>query len=162
MFSVGRKSKYDDNVKPYLKEVKEWRKIGVTEEKIAERLGISVASLNEYKKKYPEFLEALKKGVELFCDDLRSELARQAFKHKLETVKVYSKTDEDGQVITYKEKTSKEVDGSIAACQILLKNLDPNWSDDPKNLDLRRQELELKKLLAEANNFDISFGGDAI
>ena len=54
---MGRKSKYEDNVKPYLKEVKEWRKIGVTEEKIAERLGISVASLNEYKKKYPEFSE---------------------------------------------------------------------------------------------------------
>ena len=36
------------------------------------------------------------------------------------------------------------------------KNLDENWSNDPQNLALRKQELELRKAIAEANNFDLN------
>mgnify|MGYP002523448329 CR=1 FL=1 len=154
----GRPSKYKTHVQPYLEQIKEWKKNGATDEQVCEQLGVSVSSFCEYKLKYSELTEVLKNSREAFVAELRGELARLAFKHTLETVKVYSKTDESGQSVTYKEKTSKEVDGDIAAIHLLLKNLDKeNWADNPQGLKIKQQELELKKALAEAQNFDISF-----
>lgn len=58
---AGAKSKYETCVKPYLKEINEKVRQGVIEEEIAKALGISVASLNNYKNKFPELAEALSK-----------------------------------------------------------------------------------------------------
>lgn len=158
---MGRPSKYETHIKPFLKQIAEWKKNGATDQQICEQLGVSLSVFYAAKAKYSEFSEVLKNSRSAFVADLRGELARLAFKHTLETVKVYSKTDENGQTITYKEKTSKEVDGDIAAIHLLLKNLDrDNWAENPQALDIRKQELELKKLLAEANNFDLNITGE--
>lgn len=155
MADVGRKSKYYTNVEPYLEQVKEWKKIGATDEQICEQLDISTSTFYEYKNKYKEFSEANKKGKEAFCFDLRGELARLAFKHTLETKKQYIKQDnETGHKTTYTEIITKEVDGDIAAINLLLKNLDKeNWANDPQNLELKQQELELRKMQAEEKNW---------
>ena len=58
---AGRKSKYDINIKPNLAWISEQIKNGVIEAEIAKALKISVATLNNYKLKYPEFKEALTK-----------------------------------------------------------------------------------------------------
>lgn len=158
---MGRPNKYESHIKPYLKQIAEWKKNGATDEQVCEQLGISRSVFYAAKAKYKEFSDVLKNSRENFVADLRGELARLAFKHSLETVKVYSKTDEDGQTVTYKEKTSKEVDGDIAAIHLLLKNLDKdNWADNPQNLKIKQQELELKKLIAEAANFDLNLEGE--
>lgn len=152
----GRPNKYESHIKPFLKQIAEWKKNGATDEQVCEQLGVSKSVFYAAKVKYSEFAEVLKNSRENFIADLRGELARLAFKHNLETVKVYSKT-EDGKTVTYKEKTSKEVDGDIAAIHLLLKNLDKdNWADNPQSLKIKQQELELKKLIAEANNFDLN------
>lgn len=151
MADVGRKSKYYTNVQPYLEQVKEWKKIGATDEQISDQLDISPSTFYEYKNKYKEFSEANKKGKEAFCLELRGELAKLATKHTLETKKQYIKVDnETGHKTTYTEITTKEVDADIAAINLLLKNLDKeNWANDPQNYELRQQELELRKKLAE-------------
>ena len=115
----------------------------------------------EYAKKYPEFSEAIKKGQAEFCLDLRGELAKLATKHTLETKKQYIRQDmETGHKTQYTEITTKEVDADIAAINLLLKNLDrENWSNDPAHVELRRQELELRRQIAEANNFDLNTEG---
>lgn len=154
---MGRPNKYETHIKPYLQQIAEWKRNGATDEQVCQQLGVSKSVFYAAKAKYPEFSEALKNSRAAFVADLRGELARLAFKHTLETVKVYSKTDESGQSVTYKEKTSKEVDGDIAAIHLLLKNLDKeNWADNPQGLKIKKQELELKKLIAEANNFDLN------
>ena len=153
---MGRPNKYESHIKPYLKQIAEWKKNGATDEQVCEQLGVSRSVFYAAKAKYKEFSDVLKNSREAFVADLRGELARLAFKHNLETVKVYSKTDEDGQTVTYKEKTSKEVDGDIAAIHLLLKNLDrENWADNPQGIKIKQQELELKKLIASAQNFDL-------
>lgn len=153
---MGRPNKYNTHIKPYLKQIAEWKKNGATDQQVCEQLGVSQSVFYAAKAKYKEFSEILKNSRENFIADLRGELARLAFKHNLETVKVYSKTDENGQTVTYKEKTSKEVDGDIAAIHLLLKNLDrDNWADNPQGLEIKKRELELKKLIAEAQNFDL-------
>lgn len=154
---MSRPSEYDIRVKPHIDKVRAWKRNGATDDQICEQLGISKSTFCLYKKKYSEFSDALKKSKAEFVHDLKGELARLAFKHELTTKKVYTTTGEDGKEKKHIEITTKEVDGDIAAIQILLKNLDKEngWSDNPLQLDLRQQELELKKLLAEANNFKV-------
>lgn len=155
---TGRKSKYDKFVLPHLDKIREWRRVGATVENICSILNISKASWYEYEKTHEEFSDAIKKGQTEFCLDLRGELAKLATKHTLETKKQYIKQDlETGNKTQYTEITVREVDADIAAINLLLKNLDKeNWSNDPQNLELRKQELELRKRIAEANNFDLN------
>lgn len=146
---AGRKSVYDTNIKPHLEQIKEWRKVGATVDNICEALNISKSTFFKYLKEKEEFSNAYKKGTFEFCMDLRGELARIAFKHTLETKKVYVTEDDDGGKKKHTEITTKEVDGDIAAINLLLKNLDKEWANDPQMLDLKRQELDLRKQLAE-------------
>lgn len=156
MAQRGRPTKYDTNVKPHLEQIKEWRKVGATIENICDVLDIGKSTWNVYEKEHPEFRDAIKKGKDVFCLDLRGELAKLAVKHTLETKKQYIKQDmETGHKTQYTEITTREVDADKGAIHMLLKNLDPNWHDDPAFYDLRRQELELRKSIAEANNFDL-------
>ena len=151
---AGRKSVYDTNIKPNLDKIKEWRKVGATVENMCECLGISKATFFKYLKEQKEFSDAYKKGTFELCMDLRGELARIAFKHTLETVKVYKKKDEETEhETTYQEIIKKEVDGDIAAINLLLKNLDKDWANDPKMLALKEREFELRKMIAETDNW---------
>ena len=152
----GRKSVYDEKIAPRLKDIIKWRKVGATVENMSDALGVSKTTFYKYLDEKPEFADAYKKGTFDLVMDLRGELARIAFKHTLETKKQYIKQDEEtGNKTQYTEITVKEVDGDIAAINLLLKNLDESWSNDPQNLALRKQELELRRAIAEANNFDL-------
>lgn len=156
---MGRPNKYETHIKPHLKQIAEWKKNGVTDQQICEQLGVSMSVFYAAKAKYPEFSEIMKNTRAAFIADLRGELARLAFKHTLKTKKVYTKT-ENGNAVTYQEVTEKEIDGDIAAIHLLLKNLDrDNWAENPQAIDIKKQELELKRLLAEANNFDLDLTG---
>lgn len=153
---MARKSKYETNVQPHLNQIAEWRKVGATVEKMCEILDIGTSTWFEYEKRYPEFREAIKRSTAEFCFDLRGELAKLAKKHTLETKKQYIKKDmETGHQTQYTEITTKEVDADKGAIHMLLKNLDSDWHEDPAHLELRKQELELRKQIAEANNFDL-------
>lgn len=157
MTQRGRRNKYETNVKPHLAQIKEWLKVGATVAKICDTLKISESSWYAYEKQYSEFSEAIKCSVGDFCLDLRGELAKLATKHTLETKKQYIKQDvETGSKTQYTEITTKEVDADKVAIHMLLKNLDPDWHDDPAQFDLRKQELELRKEIAKASNFDLN------
>lgn len=153
----GRKSIYETHIEPRLADIEKWRKAGATIDQMCDALGVGKTTFCKYLNEKEEFANAYKKGKTELVMDLRGELARIAFKHTLETKKQYIKTDiETGNKTQYTEITTKEVDGDIAAINLLLKNLDENWSNDPQNLALRKQELELRKAIAEANNFDLN------
>lgn len=152
----GRKTVYETHIAPRLDDIKKWRAKGATVENMCAALGVSKTTFHKYLNDVPEFADAYKKGKAELVMDLRGELARIAFKHTLETKKQYIKKDlVTGHDVLHTEITTKEVDGDIAAINLLLKNLDENWSNDPQNLALRKQELELRKAIAAANNFDL-------
>lgn len=156
----GRKTVYDTHIAPRLDDIRKWRKVGATVENMCDVLGVSKTTFHKYLNEQPEFADAYKNGKAELVIDLRGELSRIAFKHTLETKKQYIKQDmETGHKTQYTEITTKEVDGDIAAINLLLKNLDENWSNDPQNLALRKQELELRKAIAAANNFDLDLEG---
>lgn len=69
--------------------------------------------------------------------------------------KQYIKLDQEtGHKTQYTEIISKEVDGDTGALHLLLKNLDKgNWSENWQTYELKKQELELRKQMAEDKLF---------
>lgn len=70
-------SKWDE-VKDKLILVEGWARSGLTDEQIANNLGINVATLYRYKKEHNEFCEALKKGKEVVDFEVENALLKSA------------------------------------------------------------------------------------
>lgn len=114
----------------------------MTEKQIAETLGVAYSSFCEYKNKYPELLESLKKGRESLVLELRSTLIRKAKGFNYSEKKIIK---ENGVVVREEEYQRASLP-DVAALNLLLKNYDKeNWSNDPQVVELRRQELELQR-----------------
>ena len=155
MAKRGRKNVYDTVIFPNINKIEDWVKSGATEKQIREALGISVSAFNAHKEK-TELNEALKKGRASLVLDLRSEMIKKAFKHTLETKKTYITQDENGSTKKHTEITTKEVDGDTGALHLLLKNYDKdNWKNDWDSYELKQEELELKKKLADDKDWNI-------
>ncbi|MFL0194178.1 transposase [Clostridium sp. WILCCON 0269] len=137
-----RKSKWD-TVKDKLILVEGWSRDGLTDEQIAKNLGIHAATLYEYKKRYSEFSEALKKGKEVIDFEVENALLKRALGYSYTEVireRVIRK-DKNGKVLTdihgfpaYDMVITKEVKKEIApdttALIFWLKNRKPDkWRD---------------------------------
>lgn len=154
MARMGRPTKLDI-IKNNVEQIKEWKKLGATDDQICKQLRIGESTYYKYLSQNPELKEEIQVGTEFFVLELKGELARKAFKHTLETKKQYVKVDlETGHKTQYTEITTKEVDGDTGALHLLLKNLDKgNWSENWQNYELKKQELELRKQIAEDKLF---------
>lgn len=150
---MGRKSKYETHVKPYLQQIEEWYQ-DLDEQQIAvERLGIAVSTFENYKKKYPELREALKKGRQHLVGELKASLKKKAKGFYYEETKT-SIREEGGKRIQVVEKYKKYAQPDTGAIHLLLKNYDPTWTnDDQTTIDLKREQLELAKQKAENDNW---------
>lgn len=125
--------------------VQKWAREGLTEVQIGKNLGISKNTMNDYKNRYPDFLNAIKKGKEVAITEIENALYKRALGFEYEEVKTYIKREE-GKETAYTEKTRKYLPPDVAACSILLKNKDRgNWADNPMKIDLEREYLELRK-----------------
>lgn len=152
--AAGRKSKYHTNVEPYLDKIQKWcAESGATEKQICEILDISTSTFNEYKNKYPELASSLKKGRRELVLDVKGALAKKAKGYDYEEKKTYMKKDENGKDVKYTEVTLKHQPPSEAAANMLLKNYDEDWKDNPAMYELKKMEFELKKQMAEMNMF---------
>lgn len=154
MAGMGRPSKIDI-IKNNIEKIKEWKKLGATDEQICKQLNIGESTFYKWISKNPDLKKEIQIGTDFFVLELKGELARKAFKHTLETKKQYVKVDlETGHKTQYTEITTKEVDGDTGALHLLLKNLDKgNWSENWQNYELKKQELELRKQIAEDKLF---------
>ena len=146
MAKRGAKSKYETLVKPYLTKINEKVRQGVTEAAIAKALGISVASLNNYRKQYPEFAEALSKdkGADVLQDLINAgiEAAKGSYKEHEQT---YYPMDEEGnpvieKVIVYKQWQPP----NPALNKFYVQNYgkEQGFSNDPLQHELKKRKLE--------------------
>ena len=95
---------------------------GLTQQQIADNLGINVDTLIEYKKKYTDFSEALKKGKEVVDIEVENALLKRALGYKYDEV-----TYENG---IETKRVTKEVQPDTTAQIFWLKNRKPNnWKD---------------------------------
>ena len=150
---MGRKGRYETHVKPYLANISEWYQ-DMDERQIAvERLGIAVSTFEKYKKEHPELCEALHKGKEQLITELKSALKKKAkgftYEEKKHTIR-----DEGGKKVSIIEKYTKYAPPDTGAIHLLLKNIDPTWTnDDQTTIDMKREQLELAKQKAENENW---------
>lgn len=158
MAKRGAKSKYEQLVEPYLKKVNEKVRQGVTEEEIARSLNISVASLNNYRNKYPEFAEALSKdkGADVLNDLVNAgvEAAKGYFKEVETTIIIL---DEDGHPAKRQKTITKQwYPPNATLNQFYVKNFgkDKGYTSDPLEYEFKKQKQELDEALLKANNWD--------
>lgn len=98
---------------------------GLTDEQIAHNMGINPATLYEWKKKYHEISESLKRGKEVVDIQVENALLKRAMGYSYEEKKV--EVSEEGTKVT---KTIKEVVPDTTAQIFWLKNRRPDrWRD---------------------------------
>ena len=140
---AGRPSKYYTHVLPRFGEIKEWLRIGVTDKEIAQHLGISQDSFCEYKHKFSEFSELIKKERQNPVLQLKAALFKKAIGFKYEETTIVD-SEKNGRTTTQYIKTALP---DPAAALILLKHWDKDteWASDPATLAIKKAELKLKQ-----------------
>lgn len=156
MAKTGRKSIYDTEIAPHLDEIREAVKNGATVTEIAAALGVAESTLYKYKNEKTELSAAFAHGRANIVIDIRGALLKKALGYEYQEKKQYIRKDERGENVTYTEITTKHQPPSETAGAMLLRNYDENWLDkDNVTVQLKQQELELRRAIAESNNFDL-------
>lgn len=151
----GRKSLYEKKILLNKKNIKSMLEQGATERQVIKWLGISADTFYRWKKQYSELSDICKEGKQQLISNLRGKLVERALGGQYTDVKTITKIV-DGKEQKETIEIKKTVLPDVAAINLCLKNYDKeNWSENPQNLELKKQELELKKTIAEANNFDL-------
>lgn len=149
---VGRKNKYETYVKPYFDRIEKMLNEGASEKQVAESLGISYATWNNYKVDHEDLRELCSKPRTKLIDDLRSALVKRALGFTYEEKKVYRVKDASGEK-TYTELQTKTALPDTTAIFGALNLYDPDYVKDRKQHELKEQELELRRQMAEMKDW---------
>ena len=154
MAKRGRQSVYDTKIKPRFDDILKWLRNGATEQQVYKNLGIGKEAFYKYKRENTEFSDILKKGQESLVEQLRGVLIKKASGFEYKEIKRVRKYENGIEVSETVEEYTKQSLPDVAAANLLLKNYDKeNWSNDPRNDDLKREELEMKKKLFNKENW---------
>lgn len=136
-------SKWDE-VKEKLELVECWARDGLTDEQISNNLGISTTTFYEYKNKYPEFSDTLKKGKEVVDYEVENALLKRALGYEYKEVTTESRWNREKEI--YEMVITKEVTKQVApdtTAQIYwLKNRKPKQWRDKIEIDNNSSEVQ--------------------
>lgn len=115
-----------------LLQLESWARDGLTDEQIAHNMGICVATLYNWKSKYLEILESLKRGKDVIDIQVENALLKRALGYSYKEVtreKVFNPETGQYELMPTKEVT-KEVVPDTTAQIFWLKNRRPEqWRD---------------------------------
>lgn len=120
-----------------LLQLEAWARNGLTDEQIASNMGVSVATLYNYKKDFVEILEALKRGKEVVDIQVENALLKRALGYQFTEVtreRVYNESTKKHKFEITK-KVIKEVQPDTTAQIFWLKNRKPAEWRDRKDID---------------------------
>lgn len=142
---MGRKSRYETHVKPYLNQIQEWYE-DLDERQIAvDKLGIAVSTWEKYKRENPELREVLKKGKQHLVSELKTSLKKKAKGFYYEETKTCIR-EVDGRQVKTIEKYKKYAQPDTGALHLLLKNLDDSWhNDDIETINMKKEQLKIAR-----------------
>lgn len=130
---VARKGKYEDWITPEgLLKVEGWARDGLTDEQIAANIGIRAGTLYDWKNRFPDFSEALKKGKEVVDRQVENALLKRALGYTYkETTREPVLNPDTGKVeLTITKTVTKQVAPDTTAQIFWLKNRKPEtWRD---------------------------------
>ncbi len=126
---VVAKSKYAKWLEPEgLLLLEGWARDGLTDEQIAHNMGISRKTLAEWKKKYSDISDTLKRGKEVVDILVENALLKRALGY----VSKEQKVTKDGEII----ELEKEIPPDTTAQIFWLKNRKPDkWRDKVENVN---------------------------
>ena len=160
MAKAGAKNKYEQMVKPYLQLINKKVREGITESEIAKALGISVASLNNYKNQHPELVDALNKnkGADVLQGLVNAGIeAAKGYYKENETVTMVA--DESGKP-TIKQKTITKTwfppNPVLHKFYVLNFGKEQGLVNDPLDYELKKQKQEFDEEQAKAKNWDVN------
>lgn len=157
---AGRKSKYETYVKPFFDKIDKLLNEGASEKQVADSLGISYASWNNYKVDYKEFRELCSKPRTKLVDELKSALVKKALGYSYEEKEQYIKQELDpvtkkpiGNPIMHTKIVTKQALPDTTAIFGALNIYDDDYVKDRKQYELKQQELELRRLQQEMKDW---------
>ena len=129
----GRKGKFHEWItEEGLLKLEGWARDGLTDEQIAHNIGISRQTLYEWKKRYPDIDDALKKGKEVVDIMVENALLKRALGYRYEEV-TYESIIIEGEEPRPAQKVKtvvKEAQPDTTAQIFWLKNRRPDkWRD---------------------------------
>lgn len=153
---MGRPSRYETEIKPHIEDIRKAVEAGATVEEIAVAFGIAVSTLHKYKAEKKELKDAFARGRGKVIIEIKAALLKKALGFEYEEEKKVGRKDKDGENVILIEKYKRYSAPSETAAAMLLRNYDESWRDNDKaSAEIKRQEVDLRKAIAEANNFDL-------
>lgn len=125
---VGRKSGFKEE---YVQLAENYALLGATDEELADFFNVNVATLNRWKKQFPEFCESLKKGKAVADANVASKLYNRAIGYDCKATKI----------VTYEGKVTDQVEyvehypPDTTAAIFWLKNRQPGKWRDKKEVE---------------------------
>ena len=120
-----------------------WARDGLTDEQIAEKIGIHRDTLNEWKKRYSDISDTLKRGKEIVDRQVENALLKRALGYE------YSEVSEkyEAGTMTERKVTKKQVVPDVTAQIFWLKNRRPDKWKDRQDVQVSGElKAEQKKL----------------
>ena len=123
------KGKYEKWLEPEALTLLEgWARDGLTDEQIAHNIGITRETLNQWKHRFPDISDTLKKGKEVVDIQVENALLKRALGYEYTEEKVEI-SEKDGKKVV---QTVKHVAPDTTAQIFWLKNRRPDkWRDKP-------------------------------
>lgn len=136
-----------------LLKIEGWARDGLTDEQIAHNMGIVPSTFYEWKKKYSELSEVLKKGKEVVDRLVENALLKRALGYEYD--EVTKELTDDGMKIT--KTVRKQVNPDTTAQIFWLKNRKPDdWRDKRETkININTNDLsdeEINELLGEGSD----------
>ncbi|MDO4647955.1 MAG: helix-turn-helix domain-containing protein [Eubacteriales bacterium] len=148
------KGKYQQWIEPEgLLKIEGWARDGLTEKDIARNMGISRDTLNEWKKKYSDISDTLKRGKDVSDRQVENALFRNATGydyHEITRERIFNKKTGQFELMVTKD-VIKHMKPDTTAQIIWLKNRKPEqWSDRPRTQkDEEEQTARIDRMKAE-------------
>lgn len=137
--AAGRKSTYSPEMLPIIEGL---CRNGYTDKEIAAKIGIGYSTLSEWKNKYPELRDALKRTKEIVDLEVEKALLSRALGYTVtETETITTQNNTKVKTIT------KHIAPDVTACIFWLKNRQPDKWRDKQVVETENKAME--KLLQE-------------
>ena len=121
MAKIGRPTKYDE-VKTKLKLIEKLASYGLTEAEIGDVIGVSRNAIHNYKQRYPEFDDILKRGKVKADAKVVEKLYKRTQGYEYEETTTEGKLIDGKIVPTNVKKIKKHIPPDVTACMCWLNN----------------------------------------
>lgn len=155
-----RKDSYEVRVQPKLELVRGWCRRGLTKEQVAENLGISVQSYDNYVKRYEDFADAVSEGAAELEMHIENALVKRALGYSYKEVTRERKlilnpeTGEEEYKLVVTKSVTKHVTPDVGAQQYYLEHRAPKrWERVPQTyIDSVQVNADIKSIAELLSN----------